>query len=297
MARSRKRKKKGKTVSGSRPGQSGNSNPLNLIKKKGRSLPVYRSYINEGAEDINQMTILTCVKEMGSKYLVGVYLIDRGCLGLKNTVVHILESWDSVEDFLEKAYPMGMDHLDCEWDMLNELVYKGIDFAGQYGFKPNKDFKITQYLLKEESEVGDEFDIDFGDNDMPIYFAGPYDDVKRVIGKLNRTAGPGNYVFVTADGERFNGLDEDGEVLSEADWKAQLDLEYYKIKDAMEEHRQEMIEELDEEEQERVRNIDESEVVSTIEFEEDEESSDTVSYIEFDDVEYNKDNQDNGPSI
>lgn len=297
MARSRKRKKKGKTVSGSRPGQSGNNNPLNLIKKKGRSLPVYKSYINEGAEDINQMTILTCVKEMGSKYLVGVYLIDRGCLGLKNTVVHIIESWGGVEDFLEQAYPVGMDRLDCEWDMLNELVYKGINFAGQYGFKPNKDFKITQYLLKEESEVGDEFDIDFGNNDMPIYFAGPYDDVKRVIGKLNRTAGPGNYVFVTVDGDQFNGLDEDGEVLSEADWKAQLDLEYFKIKGKMDEHRQEMLDDMDEEDRKRAEENDPS-VVSTIEFEDEEEDlSDTVSYIEFDDVEYNKDNQDNGPSI
>ncbi|MFV0378072.1 MAG: hypothetical protein ACK5JD_12330 [Mangrovibacterium sp.] len=98
---------------------------------------------------------------------------------------------DSLNESLEMSpAPYALGH---------NLVFAGLDFAESYGFKPHKNFALTQYILDEDTDEVELMEIPCGDDDgKPFYMQGPNDSDARaaqIIAQLEKQAGPGNYNF------------------------------------------------------------------------------------------------------
>ena len=78
-------------------------------------------------------------------------------------------------------------------DLAQQLLFGAVDYARGLGSEPAKDFARCAGHL---GEWHGEFAIRFGRRGKPMYVAGPYDDVQRVLGTLERSVGRGNYDFV-----------------------------------------------------------------------------------------------------
>ena len=76
------------------------------------------------------------------------------------------------------------------------MIYESIDYAKQFGFQPQSDFKLTQYMLEPRGELEETYKLKFGQNGKPLFIAGPHDDAKKIIKQLEETAGAGNYDYV-----------------------------------------------------------------------------------------------------
>ncbi len=178
--------------------------PSKYIIRKGRELEVFECRINQDWEVGGLSTILVSKKMPSGRYVIGVYLIDNYCLGLKNTFYRANLNQEEYDEMSELAF-RGYDDVieDCSYVFANNLIYGAIDYATELGFSPNKDFIITEHLLDSDL-ISDEInEIEFGKEGQPYYCSGPYDNVNKIINTLNKNVGEGNYHFLMGE-EQFD---------------------------------------------------------------------------------------------
>jgi hypothetical protein len=85
-------------------------------------------------------------------------------------------------------------------DLAHEIIYGGIEYAKQFGFRPHRDFDLSQFILDPPDAHPRTGKAEFGKDGKPFYISGPYDDVDAILRQLVRTAGEGNYHFMTQIG-------------------------------------------------------------------------------------------------
>ncbi len=179
MAKKKKKRKK-------QPQQPKPLKPANYIRKVARKLPIVHCKINDDWQEGGLVSILIARERLNGKLIVGAYLIDTYCLGLKNTFFRYGLLPPEFEE-LEQMYFSGSGQvgIDCDPMLAQNIIYGGIEYAEDLGFEPDKDFHITQYLLDDVEEI--EFiDVEFGKDGKPFLITGPYDDLEVIRRKLEK---------------------------------------------------------------------------------------------------------------
>jgi hypothetical protein len=80
--------------------------------------------------------------------------------------------------------------------LAHNVIYGATAYAEDLGFRPDKDFAVTQYILAEDDESVELIEIEFGRDGKPCFVAGPRDNVPLVTGKLRAAVGEGNFTVV-----------------------------------------------------------------------------------------------------
>jgi hypothetical protein len=171
--------------------------PHALIRKA-RAFPIIECLISHHwQQDTTQLTQIIVARQQPNHAVVfGAYLLDRACLGLKNT---LCEADYSLSDYrqLVVSHVNSTTPLEkCPPELAHQMIYQSIDYAAQFGFKPQKDFKWSQFVLEPRGVLPEPYSLSFGKNGKPFFVAGPYDNVQAILAKLEATAGPDNYVYV-----------------------------------------------------------------------------------------------------
>jgi hypothetical protein len=137
------------------------------------------------------VTVLVARDRGGSTAGACFYLVDTWCLGLKNAagprsmdrrrlgvfIQQIFSAWD--EPAVQVPLELG-----------RQVVYGAIGYARELGFEPHPDFgRAAGYLGAWDGRC----ELTFGRDGKPMYISGPYDDGERIIRKLHRGLGDGNY--------------------------------------------------------------------------------------------------------
>lgn len=175
--------------------------PFTLLsaKKKiftARNLPVYECLIDPSWQERGMAQIIISRRQPDGNLIFGVYLVDIFCLGLKDTFCNAdFSMWKYKTELCERFYG-NEGPVDCPISLANNIVYGAIEFAAQFGFKPNKDFKLSQYVLEDKNSVEPCDDVEFGKNGKPFYITGPDDNVEHVLKQLESTAGAENFDFM-----------------------------------------------------------------------------------------------------
>lgn len=137
-------------------------------------------------------------------------IVDLFCLGVKNTqyLFNITET-----EYRKKTNELENVELESiSYTLAHNIVFAGLEYAEEYGFKPHKEFtSITRFMLEEDTEDIELIEIDCGKDGKPFYISGPYEDQvtrNKVLAQLERTAGPGNYEFLSQVDDEFDEDDE-----------------------------------------------------------------------------------------
>jgi hypothetical protein len=166
------------------------------IIKNARELPVHECLINPQWKEEGMATILISRKQTDGKLAFGTFMVDIFCLGLKNTFCNANITLDEYENtFKEKMYSLT-SYIECDFDLAHQIIYGAIDFARELGFEPQRDFKLSRYILEEPFETALSFHIEFGKDGKPFYIAGPDDNVDFIIRKLSERVGVKNFNFM-----------------------------------------------------------------------------------------------------
>ena len=197
--------KKGKVVKL----QSNQLSPEKYIKTQARSLPVAECWISEGWQSHGICNIIVARRHKTGNITAGVYLVDLYCLGVKDTTCHFNLDPEGYE-FLKDSCG---DLEKCKYVLVHNIIYGAIEFAGDFGFGPDKDFEIAQFILEEDDENVELMDIEFGHDGKPFYVQGPRDNqakVNQIKNTLLRTAGKGNFdVLECLSGDDDFDVDDD----------------------------------------------------------------------------------------
>ena len=192
---SKKEKKKSGKKRKKIPGIQVTSVPNQL--RKARDYPINQCYISEHWQSNGICNVLLAREKPDSSFILGGYLVDLYCLGLKNTFYNINVSQADIIDLVKGG--MSETFIEIETDFAHSVIYGGIDYAERLGFAPHSDFKYTKYILEPREDINFNNDIEFGRNGKPFYVRGPGDStakINSIISQLDQKLGKDNYDYM-----------------------------------------------------------------------------------------------------
>jgi len=195
MAKKRKKKKSG----GATPPKL---TPQKYIQTRAKNLPFYKCFSNLDWSDNGLAVVIITRQQGGEKLIVGLYLLDVFCLGLKNTHYRFrMSNFDFDNEFLPMTYKgSNLEPSEVSPNYAQNLIYGAIEYAENLGFAPHKEYRLTKYIL-DSIESLDPMDFEFGKDGQPYFFAGPFDDTKRIMAILTKNVGIENFNYTFPVGE------------------------------------------------------------------------------------------------
>ena len=175
--------------------------PKKYIIEKARGLPVFECLINEGWQKNSMVHIFVVRKMPSGNYIIGTYLVDIMCLGLKDSYFYFnmfdYEWSKKKEEFADitSFYP-------CDYALVHNVIYGAIDFALEAGINPAKEFAISKYILEKDSEeIETDEIIEFGENGVHHYMPNEEEsNIKQILYTLNKNLGEDSYFFTSPFG-------------------------------------------------------------------------------------------------
>lgn len=167
--------------------------------------PVDQCLINPNWQAMGQARIVVTRRHEEGFCIIGVYLVDTFCLGVKSAFCNAGIPADEIKDILSGYY------LECtpqpiSLDYAKAVIFGAVKYAKDLGFDPDPDFKLASCVLAGK-EIEGHYHIPFGGPDgKPRYIQGPDDDVQAIMHQLSQSVGDGafNYFLMDEDGETMS---------------------------------------------------------------------------------------------
>ena len=174
--------------------------PENYIRQRARNLPIFNCFVNQGWEEEGLAHVTIARKHINGNITYCSYLVDLKCLGVKDTLYEFNVSEYEFDEYKSKL-DINLNMLECDYNLVHNIIHAGWEYAEDIGFEPHKDFlSITRYMLEEDSD-----DIPFieiacgGENGKPLFVQGPLEDdaiANMIINRLEKRVGAGNFDYV-----------------------------------------------------------------------------------------------------
>lgn len=156
------------------------------IAKLSIQYPLHLCLIGQDWKESGITSILIARKMPNGNFIVGLYLLDIWCLGIKSTDMKINTSNNELLS-LKEGIGNTQTLMPISYEDVRSLILGGIAFADNLGFTPHPDWMDTQHLLEPDRSFIDKFQ--FGKDGKPFYVAGPYDgncdEIMEKIRKVN----------------------------------------------------------------------------------------------------------------
>ncbi|MDR2913607.1 MAG: DUF1186 family protein [Tannerella sp.] len=192
--------------------------PEKYIRTKARALPIEECLIRKGWQEFGLAEIFVTRKFKSGNLLVGIYLTDIFCLGVKDTHFKFNCSPEEYDDLIDYISSSG-GFETISYEEAHNIIYGAISYAEDLGIEPNKLFELTQYILEEDTEKIPLIEYEFGREGKPFLVANSSLEASKYIPILNKKVGEGNYEFLLND-------EEDDEYDDEFDDETEDDFEY-----------------------------------------------------------------------
>lgn len=148
--------------------------------------------VTEGQSELSLVTVVVTRVLPDKRLVPGVALVDRTCLGIKNGFAQppmTVSEFARLVDKIGLSYPAPME--PCDLLVGQSIVFHALEYARSLGFVPHPDFPAPLFGPRPEVLM----DTPYARPEKPMYFAGPDDDVPRIMAQLERAVGPGNYTW------------------------------------------------------------------------------------------------------
>jgi hypothetical protein len=152
--------------------------------------------------------IVVIRSQENGKIIVGAFLVDTFCLGVKNAFCNEGLGRRRIEDQLVPRYYQNEEPTRVGINYVKEIIYGAVDYARGLGFDPHPDFELSRHVLGSE-EISRTRDLTFGGPEgKPFYVAGPDDDAPMILQKLRKRLGKDGFHFIAPEDD-WEAVEED----------------------------------------------------------------------------------------
>lgn len=175
--------------------------PERYIRERARKLPTGACYINSDWKENGIAQIVVTRKRADGKLVVGVYLVDTFCMGVKDAFCK--SDFDKEQlDGLLKRIATGDNIKEIPYVEAHNIIYGAIEFAGEAGIPPIKDFTLAQYVLEEDNDDIPLIEYEFGKDGKYLLVCGPNNRDKLFVRPLKEKLGDRfDYVVPLGEGD------------------------------------------------------------------------------------------------
>ncbi|MCM1077231.1 MAG: DUF1186 family protein [Bacteroides sp.] len=186
-----KKKNKGKSQ------QKVQISPERFMRDKVRKLPIGKCYISSGWEEGGIATIIVTRVRPDGNLVVGQFLVDTFCLGVKAASYHI-----NVADYRLKEQLREADFMkETSYDEVHNIIFGAISFAEEGGIKPAKNFGIAGYILEEDTDDIPLIEYEFGKNGKHLLIVTDNGTEQQYINTLRQNLGDDFNYILPSDSE------------------------------------------------------------------------------------------------
>ena len=181
------------------------------------SWPLLEALITRGWDEPGVIVEAIVAREASNgRVAVASFLIDLGCLGIKDAIWKIFPTVSEYERTLRLTMVNISDLIKTDINLVSKVIREANAYAATLGFHPHADYFIAAHLLIGADPDVSPVSIPVGGPDgRPFYVEGPYDNVESIIARLTEHVGPDGFDYVfPAVGLDLEDLDLDIEALA-----------------------------------------------------------------------------------
>lgn len=159
-------------------------------------MPIHECLINESLFETGIGNVILCRKNPECDFVVGVFLVDVFCLGVKDAHFTYLLSKDF--DSLKSNTANYGELRNIAPSHARKLVENCVAYAKDLGFEPHKDYSKASRIFGNIDPGDCEDEFTFGKDGKPFFVAGPYDSTVKcnnIMKTLESKCGEGNYNY------------------------------------------------------------------------------------------------------
>ncbi len=180
--------------------QQGSISPEKYIRLHARELPIYKCYMPQEGSAHGMSEVVVSRKRPNGKILFGVYLIDTYCLGVKDVMYHYDYDVEDFEELVEKVFSHFDGYVECPYNDAHNFIYSAIEFAGEAGLNPARDFDVVgEYILEEDTEDIPLKHYPMGHDGKYLLIEGPTHAERKYVKMLKERLGD-NFQYVVSVG-------------------------------------------------------------------------------------------------
>jgi hypothetical protein len=188
--------------------------PENYIRRKAKSLTVKKCLVNENWQDCRLANITIAREHASANVTYCVYLVDLGCLGVKNTMYGFNitpNDWNTIEEKLRIQH----NAVEISYNLAHNIIMAGLDFAEELGFQPHKEYtSVTQFFLADDNDNIPIMEVECGGKfGKPLYVAHEWDPPatkQHILKHLTDRLGEDGFHYILGSPE-MNYADDDND--------------------------------------------------------------------------------------
>jgi hypothetical protein len=155
------------------------------VIKDSQRYPLDRCLVNKGWQEKGMANIIVVRRQEDSSFILGGYLVDLLCLGVKNAFCNAGISQKDLDENLTRIRQREPFEA-IDFNFAKEIIFGGLEYARNLGFEPNADFKLARDVLGTDPLTHDH-EIHFGGpGGKPLFVSGPDDDEAAILEKLSK---------------------------------------------------------------------------------------------------------------
>ena len=174
--------------------------------------PVLHCSIGDRLADQGMGSVLLSRELPGGQVAVAVFLVDRYCLGVKDTHMEILGRSSYESKYVRKMGSEMPSH-DVPPAEAFKLLTEAVAYARSLGLPPHPDYAKARLLFGDVNPADSSAEFEFGKDGKPFFIAGPHDTperCRRILATLTNSCGPGGFHYLLPmGGPGLGDLDED----------------------------------------------------------------------------------------
>jgi hypothetical protein len=148
-------------------------------------------------------------RRIGNQVAAGVFLVDTGCLGVKNAFLRVVmpSEFPDLLDRIKEREPLVP--VDAEY--ARKLVEGAVEYAAELGFKPHKDYRKAKMVFGSIDTALCDTSFEFGKDGKPFYCSGPSESPskrRQIVDELAKRCGTDGFHYMVGVGDALYDDDE-----------------------------------------------------------------------------------------
>ncbi|MCP3917788.1 MAG: hypothetical protein GY711_19765 [bacterium] len=206
-AREQKRKKREQRKRLQRTKRAEASSWAARMQRAGR-WPLRECQINSGFRESGLAQVIIA-REGPASIAIGIFLVDLGCLGVKNCILDDELVRRDYDELVKKV--TGREAFEpCDPALAVKVVQTGVRYAAELGFRPHADYGAAREVFGDIDPGLCPDEISCGRDGKPFYVEGPDDDVPEILRRLEERLGPDGFHDVCGPGQLPETFVEEG---------------------------------------------------------------------------------------
>ena len=143
--------------------------PERYMRETARTLPIGKCYITPDWKEAGICQIIITRIRPSGNLVMGIFLVDTFCIGVKDVTYNANMSESEFEDLLEDyKFAPGLEEIS--YNEAHNIIYGAISFAEEGGIQPAKGFNIAGYVLEEDTDDIPLIEYEFGKDGKHFIF-------------------------------------------------------------------------------------------------------------------------------